>query len=222
MPGSSNPWAQELKARRPMKKPRPDKGNTDPQINTEFDVDPPKAALADKPPLETGGSCVLKKNDTEREVADLKATTTTTNNKQDLKTPAQRERPHFKRPEMLSNQPVGITEKPRRTSVENPPCKTDEKQKIIHPSPPKSKVKALPQDLGDTKSLYQDARNQLRRVVTKQLSRKEEPCNGEEMGPIDQLIRQGSLDPKRSSDFPQEEILSGIFTFSPYKAIHSY
>ena len=216
MPGSRNPWAQELKARRPMKKPRPDKGNTDSQINTEFNVDPSKAALADKAPLETGENCVLKKTDTEKEVADLKATN------QDLPKMEQEhcvkgEKPHFKRPEMLSNQPVGITEKPTRSSVENPPYKLEDKQKIPHPPPPKPKVKALPQEVGDTKSLYQDARSQLRRVVTKQLSRKEEPQDGEDMGPIDQLIRQGSLDPKKSGDFSQEDILSGILSFDPIK-----
>lgn len=195
MPGSSNPWAQELKARKPMKKHREDKGNFDPQINEGFGVSPLKtAALADKTPSETRGIELTSKIEEKQAGQDWLS-----------ETPGKHKGSICTRSNMLSNQPVGITEKP---VIEN----ANETKKISHPSPPNTKVKAPSQETENTKSLYQDARSQLRRVVTKQLSRKEEALDGqgETLGPIDQLIKQGSIDSKKQKDFPQGEILAGI------------
>lgn len=72
--------------------------------------------------------------------------------------------------------------------------------------PPKAKPPALPFDEEDSRSLYQDARNQLR-PVARMLSRQMSKDNGktEDETPVDRLIRQGSLDSEATTTQPVVE-----------------
>ncbi len=68
----------------------------------------------------------------------------------------------------------------------------------------KTKIKTLPLEVEEgNSSLYQDARSQLKRVVTRQISRgsakeKEEEDEEDDLTPIDRLIRQGSFEPNKN------------------------
>ena len=96
----------------------------------------------------------------------------------------------------------------RKTSSVDAVKKEEIQQKklpVATPPPlPKAKVKTLPLEVEDgaSGSLYQDARSQLKRVVTRQISRgnvEENDSEEEGMTPIDRLIRQGSFEPNLSA-----------------------
>ena len=113
----------------------------------------------------------------------------------------------------VDNNPVAIKDsqvamEKRKTSSADVLKKEEIPQKklpLAAPPPlPKSKVKTLPLEVEDgaSGSLYQDARSQLKRVVTRQISRgniEENDSEEEGMTPIDRLIRQGSFEPNLSA-----------------------
>lgn len=72
--------------------------------------------------------------------------------------------------------------------------------------PPKVKPPALPFDEEDSRSLYQDARNQLRpvaRMLSRQMSK---DSKTEDETPVDRLIRQGSLDSEAATQAVEQPI----------------
>ena len=111
----------------------------------------------------------------------------------------------------VDNNPVAIKDsqmEKRKTSSADVLKKEEIPQKklpMAAPPPlPKAKVKTIPLEVEDgaSGSLYQDARSQLKRVVTRQISRgniEENDSEEEGMTPIDRLIRQGSFEPNLSA-----------------------
>ena len=214
MPGSSNPWASELKARKTSI--RQSKSGNNPETETEI---PDRnislgSKVSETPQNETRGAKVSgdkssNKNQTKlieesTEKKSNKNVTTMDDHHKDVKKKVLEEK---------TNDPkVKMEDGKKEMKRKEEPIK---KMPKAAPPPPvlKSKIKTLPLEVEEgNSSLYQDARSHLKRVVTRQISRgaqkeKETEEDEDDLTPIDRLIRQGSFEPNKN--FEAENLTRG-------------
>jgi hypothetical protein len=203
MPGSTNPWASELKARKTSGTRRPKTGNPDDTPDPEILLNKDKtretetnpAALAEPPQIETRGG--------ERAKQILE--------KDEKNDSAEKEAPIVKEVKKVESE----VRNPAKVEMNKRP-EEPRKAAPVPPPPPKTKVKTLPVEVEDGKgSLYQDARSHLKRVVTRQISRSKDENKVEEdeedLTPIDRLIRQGSFEPTTTNNLVEKDSAKGRF-----------
>lgn len=214
MPGSSNPWASELKARKTSI--RQSKSGNDPETETEIpdrnvllgNKVVESAALAETPQNETRGAKVVgDKHANKNQPKLIEENYVQKSNKNvtsDEKPKHQKEKPDTC--PNYSNIKMEENKKEKEKEKEEPKRKEESVKKMPTTAPPvlKTKIKTLPLEVEEgNSSLYQDARSHLKRVVTRQISRgsakeKEEEDEEDDLTPIDRLIRQGSFEPNKN------------------------